>query len=238
MTVELPTCSPLPAVPAPLSVRLPGGISLVASPITAGLIVTPLVQAQSMISALGPALAGLAPALTLIEAVVAIMDTVKAIPGLVVGDVEGFASALERAVNAVAKLVGMAPQLSLPVAIADTLRVLGVALRATADALESVNAAGVEAAALVARAQAEGDANLEAVGRCLEAQSTALAGHALASLGGAGALLSTMGNLAQMVPGLPALPTLDGLTGLPLDEVITMLRTIAGVLEALPIPGG
>lgn len=236
MAVGSPTCSALPSPPEPLSVRLPGGITITAAPITPGLVVTDLGNVQALMAQLSPAFAGMAPAMTLIEAVVALFDVVNAIPGLIVGDVQSFTDALSRVAEAVGKLAGMAPQLSVPLAINDGLRAVSAMLRALSASLAGVSSAAARATSVIETAQQSGNAELLAVGRCLEDQAAALTEHALASLGGASVLLTIMGSLSSFVPGCPEIPGLGEITG-SADEVIEQLDALAELLDRITIPG-
>lgn len=243
MSVDTPTCVSLPSVPAPLQVRLPGGIVLQGVPSIQTGIVTPMLNVQAMLGALGPALSGLAPIFTLIDTVVAVGDTLKAIPGLIVGDVESFTDALGRVVEGIGKLVQMAPQVAVPVLVMDVVAVITQGLQAQRELLVRVlelqqQAQDVldQAAALVPP-NAVVQANLEAAAACMEAQAALMTAHSEAAMGPLVQLQGMITNLMNMVPGLPALPDLSELTGDSAEQLIETLDTVIQVLQAFQIPG-
>jgi hypothetical protein len=200
-------------------------------------VVTELLQVQAMMAALSPALAAIQPALKVIDAVVSLFEVVKAVPTLVLGDVQGFVDALATCAQKMASLSSIVPQLSVPAMVLDVIQVLATFCRATADQLRGIGSVLSSAEALKAHAVASGDAALQAAAECSIAQADSMLSHATASMGPFGSLLGLVTGLISMLPSpveLPGVPDLDGLTP---TEAAEALDFLADVLGAIQIPG-
>lgn len=237
MTVPTPTCVTLPSPPTPLRLRFPGGITLEGIPNLEGGIITPLGSIQALLAATTPALAGLQPVFLIIDAVTKVVAVIQAVPGLIVGNAVDFLEALGEAVKAAAALAQLQPALSLPLLLADLISAMIATLQALRDEVTEFAALSTQADAIIAAAQAAGDAAMEAEGNCYKAQAEAYGQHVIASLGPMGQLMDIAGQLAGLMPSPPALPSIGDATGLDLDALADFLDTLISTFEAVEIPG-
>jgi hypothetical protein len=192
-----------------------------------------------MLTAIGPALAGLQPVFILIDTVVAIKDTIEAIPGLIALDIQPFTNALARVSEGVAKMGAMAPQVAVPIAVSDFLSVALAMVRAVKTMVEDSAALSADADSIIAAAAASVPPNvkLQATGTCIQAQADKLLEHANASLGPVGGLMGAAQGLLDLIPGMPSLPAVSDLTGSSAEEAIAALDALIAALELVQIPG-
>ncbi len=235
MAVDHAPCVAVAPPPSPLSIQLPGGITLKSMPISGAIAATELNYVQAMMAQLAPALAALQPIFVLIDTVTALRDTVAAIPGLIALDVDTFTDALGRVVEGVTTLAGMAPQASVPVLVRDLVAFLVAVLGVLEDELDVIVSAEADAAQVLADAATAPDAYkdlLKADGECMQAQAAAQLQHAVAAIGPVQSLLSIIGLLSQMVPGIPGMPDLGDLTG-SATEVKAVIGALRDALDVL-----
>jgi len=112
-------CTPYPDPPGRHSVTLPGGAVIESPPIFDPH--TKLIELQSMMAVLSPALAGLVPAMATLMALVAVIDMVKAIASL---DPVAIANAMADFIEAVEKIAGLVPAVSFPLMIVGILTLI------------------------------------------------------------------------------------------------------------------
>ena len=237
MTLPNPACVVIPPAPAPLRIRIPGGITIEGLPNLEGGIITALGSVQSLLQSLTPAMAALQPMFLIIDAVSKLMAVLQAVPGLVAGNLPDFLQAMDEAVKAVLALAQLEPSISLPLMLSDMITAMTTALQALKDAVVELQALSTQADAVIAQAQAAGDTALEAVGDCMKAQAEAYGGHVIASLGPLGNLMDMAGQLAGLMPAPPPLPTVGDATGMDLDELADFLDTMIAAFQAVNIPG-
>lgn len=239
MTIPAPECIPIQPPPPPLRLRLPGGIEIVGAPISPSGIVSELLNVQSMLLAAMPAIAGIMPVMNIINAVIAIKDTIVAVPLLFVGDIQGFTDALEKLFEAMAAVGAMVPQLSIPVMAFDIIAIIAAALRVMETQLETAVGMIEQATALAEQGESmippNPDLILAAV--CLEQQAEGLLAHTIAALGPIATIIGIVQLLMDLVPGLPALPELGDLSGEALDDALEAIRAFRELIEAIEIPG-
>lgn len=216
---------------------MPGGLTIQGIPLLNGGVITATAQIQSLLQSMGPAMAGLQPAFLVIDAIVKIMAVFDAIPGLITGNVVGFYNALADATKAVLALAQLQPALSLPLMLSDLIGALTTALVALKEEVVALQAMSAQGDALIAQAQAAGDAVLEGVGQCLKTQADAYNAHMIASLGPIGQLIDMATQLAGLMPSPPALPTVGDATGLDLDGLADFLDNLIAAFRAISIPG-
>ena len=234
--VAFPTCPTVPEPPPPLRIRIPGGITIEAIPPLEGKIITPLGAVQALLNQLGPAMAALQPIFLIVNAVNSLIEVIKAVPGLVGGNIPDFITALNDAIEAVAALLQFQPALSLPLLIADMINAIVTVLTALRDVVTQLQALEAQGAAVVAQAQAAGDAALEAAGNCMLQQASAYEAHVTASLGPLEHLLDTVKTLAGLMPSPPEIPGIgDAPSGL--DALADFLDGLIAVFSVIEIPG-
>jgi hypothetical protein len=201
-----------------------------------GKVITPLGAIQALLNQAGPALAALQPIFLIINAVNSLIEVIKAIPGLITGNVPDFITALNDAIDAVAALLQFQPALSLPLLIADMINAIETILIALRDLVTQLQALESQAQAVIAEGQAAGDAALEAAGDCMQAQATAYEAHVSASMGPLNSLLDMLKILAGLMPNPPEIPSIeDAPSGL--DALAAYLDALIEVFSAIEIPG-
>jgi hypothetical protein len=196
-------------------------------------IVTPLAQAQALLAALSPAMAAIRPALMVLDAVLALFKVIQKVPTLVLGDVEGFVSALADAAEKVGKLVGLVPQVSVPIMMNDLVGVMAAFCTGMAAELRAVGSVITQATALRAQAMAAGDAALTAAADCALAQGNAALAHLGASMGPFGSLLDLGSAFLGMIPGGKSLPGAPDLAGSTAEQAAEALEQVGAVLSAM-----
>lgn len=224
--MAIPICIEIPAFPEPPALTLPGGLSM---------------QQLNLLDAIQPALAPLMPLFDIIETVVALYNTVKAIPDCLgpPPDPSALLAALPGLAEQIAKLLKLIPPLSLPLTIIGIIDlVLGT--------LESVRAQLVHVQGQMAiiersvdRARNLDDAGLLAITACAQANVAQESSNIGKELAGVGRLLGILGLFMGMIGG-PEVPDLSGLSGKGLDEVLmpldALMETLKSVRRAIPVP--
>lgn len=237
MAVDRPTCTPVDSPPSPLSIRLPGGIVLQSMPLSSEIVATELSYVQAMMAQLAPFLGMAYPFFIAVDTLIALKDTVVAIPGLIGGDVPTFRDAKDRVLDGVAKLTGMAPAASVPLLIRDLVAFLVVALsviEAQLDEIIEMEAEAQQALDDAATAPEAYAADLQIQGECIQAQAAAMLEHAVAAVGPVQGLLTIIGVLSQLVQGIPGMPEAGDLSG-SAEEVKIAISTLREALSILPV---
>lgn len=112
-------CVPVGDPPGNHTIVFPGGMRISTPPMFRPY--ERLVELESMFQALAPAIAAMAPVFTMLEALVAVMDFSKALATLNPSEIaDAFGAFLE----AMEKLLGIVPQLSLPLMILGLLQLI------------------------------------------------------------------------------------------------------------------
>jgi len=230
------TAGTIPEPPQALSVTLPGGLTLEASPSTGAAVVgSDLAAAMSMIGQLGPALGALAPVLKVIDAVTSLFAVLQRAPEIPV-DPTGFLEALEEAAQKVAALAPLIPQVSVPAMLGGAIAAVAAHVRAVAAQAATIAEAEAKAQALLEEATDANDAALAAEAQCALDNAAVMTRHAEAALGPVGAILDVITGLMSFLPtpvDLPGLPAPGGSA----TALASALTTLAETLEAIRIPG-
>jgi hypothetical protein len=220
------TCTHLPASPPPLRLSLPGGASLLDA--------EPLRLAQ-------PALAPLQPFFQLLDAFLAVVRVLEAIPAAfaVPPDPTAIVARLAELGPKVAALLDLAPQLAVPVTVASVLDA-GLDLLAQATLrIDSLEATAARAAVAAARAAALTDAQLARFAACAQADTATATANLVRELSPLAGVLTLATSLLALVGG-PPLPSLTALDGLPLADLRAGLATVTAALQAaraaIPLP--
>jgi len=188
-----------------------------------------------MFAALAPAMAAMGPVFTIIEVVGALIDFVKAVASL---DPVAIAEAAVAFAQAVDKLLGIIPQVSLPLFIVGLL-VLVVDLLATLiDFLQSIQQQQAQIDAMKEYAQSQGLERMYQDALCLDANLQVQLEYFNNGMGALAAFMVIIEALGS-IAGLDLSFDMDtGGGGLDdtLDRLASIVDTITLVLEAIPIP--
>ena len=224
--MALPICLEIPEIPDPLSITLPGGVTM---------------QQINLMQAIQPALTPLMPLFDIIDTVVAVFNCVKAIPDSLgpPPDPTALAACIPELAEKVAKLLRLIPQLSLPYTIIGIIDLVIDTLRQARSQLMNLQQQMQQILGAIDRATELEDAGLMAITSCAQAnvaQEAANVGKALASLGKLIGIL----NIFLGIVGGPEVPDLSNLAGRPLDEVVPPIDAIVKALQdvrgAIPVP--
>jgi len=224
--MSLPICIEIPELPDPISITLPGGVSM---------------ESINLLEQLQPALAPLVPLFNIVDTVVALFNCIKAIPE-VIGPppnptiLAACIPELAEKVNALLKLI---PQLSLPYTILGAIDLVIDTLRQVRSQLLHLQQQTAQITGAIDRATELEDAGLMAITQCAQhniEREAANVGKGLASLGKLIGLL----NLFLGMIGGPEIPDLSDLAGRPLDEALepldALIETLQSAREAIPVP--
>ena len=224
--MALPICLEIPEIPDPLSITLPGGVTM---------------QQINLMQAIQPALTPLMPLFDIIDTVVAVFNCVKAIPDSLgpPPDPTALAACIPELAEKVAKLLRLIPQLSLPYTIIGIIDLVIDTLRQARSQLMHLQQQMQQILGAIDRATELEDAGLMAITSCAQAnvaQEAANVGKSLASLG---KLIGILNIFLGIVSG-PEVPDLSNLAGRPLDDVIPPIDAIIEALQtvrsAVPVP--
>lgn len=217
--MALPICLEIPEIPDPLSITLPGGVTM---------------QQINLMQAIQPALTPLMPLFDIIDTVVAVFNCVKAIPDSLgpPPDPTALAACIPELAEKVAKLLRLIPQLSLPYTIIGIIDLVIDTLRQARSQLMHLQQQMQQILGAIDRATELEDAGLMAITSCAQAnvaQEAANVGKSLASLGKLIGIL----NIFLGIVGGPEVPDLSNLAGRPLDDVIPPIDAIIEALQTV-----
>ena len=224
--MTLPLCLPLLEIPDPMGLTLPGGVTI---------------EQINLMQIVQPALTPLVPIFNIIDSVVAVFQCIQAIPDALgpPPDPTVIAACLPDLTEKVNKLLGLIPQLSLPLMLVGLIDLVIDGLEQARALLVHLEEQMQQILRAVDRAAELEDAGLSAIASCAQAnvaQEAANVGKSLASLG----RLIGLVNLFLGMIGGPTVPDLSGLAGRPLDEVIPLIDGLIEVFQtaraAVPLP--
>jgi hypothetical protein len=224
--VSLPICLHIPEIPDPLSITLPGGVSM---------------ESINLMEQIQPALTPLVPLFNIIDTVVALFNCVKAIPDMMgpPPDPTVLAACIPELAEKVNALLKLIPQLSLPYTIIGIIDLVIDTLRQVRSQLLHMQAQMEQILGAIDRATELEDAGLMAITNCAQenvAQEAANVGKSLAAMG---KLIGILNLFLGMVGG-PEVPDLSALAGTPLDEAIppidAIIESLQTVRDAVPVP--
>jgi hypothetical protein len=224
----------LPDPPDEIQITLPAGMSLTSLPSPVGLVATDFSAVQSIMTQLGPALAGLQPVFLVIDAVTAIFTVLERAPEIPF-DPAGFVEALDEARKKLAKLGTLVPQLSVPLMVVTTISACAKYLTAVIGQLTDIVAAGNTAQALMDQAVAAADTQLQTEAQCALDNVSKITEHAAAALGPITGVLSSLTSLIGFLPAPVELPAMPDASGMAAQEMIDALQPIVAILEAIQI---
>lgn len=223
--MALPPLVRLAPAPDPVSVTLPGGVTM---------------QQQDLLKVIQPALTPLMPVFNILDAVLAVFNTVKAIPESLgpPPDPTKLVSAVVDMTRKVSRLLRLVPQLSLPYTIIGVVDLVLDTLAQLRDQLVFLQHAAERLAALTQRAAELNDAGLVAVATCARANIEQEAANLAKGLGAVNTLLGILGLLLSMIGG-PRVPDASALAGKPLTDALKplddLVRTLQQLRAAIPV---
>jgi hypothetical protein len=234
-TVNLADRCKIVAQAPELKLTLPGGAVLQAS---AGMEKgAAIAVVRPFLASITSSMAFLAPAFTGLEVGTAALKAIAAVPKLITQPQKLLEELLNLA-KVAPKVLGLAPQFSLPPVVRDTLNIVAVSLRAIQEELTEFIAqenAIDEAEALAVQLDLP---QLAASVSCARGELAASQANLMASLGPLNKLLDFIRALVALLPVPIEIPTLDNL-GENAQEILAVLGTLADTLEqiAQTIPG-
>ncbi len=224
--MALPILIRIPALPDPLSMTLPGGVTM---------------QQQDLLKVIQPALTPLMPVFNILDAVIAVFNTVKAIPESLgpPPDPTKLVSAIVEMTKKVSKLLRLVPQLSLPYTIIGVVDLVLDTLSKLRDQLVFLQVQARQLGRMTQLAAELNDAGLAAIAACTRANIEQEATNLGKGLGALGTLLGILDIFMAMVGG-PKAPDLSAMAGKPLDDAVKplddLVRTLQQLRSAIPVP--
>ena len=224
--MALPICIEIPELPDPLSITLPGGVSM---------------ESINLMEQIQPALTPLMPLFDIIDTVVAVFNCIKAIPDTLgpPPDPTVLAACIPELAEKVAKLLKLIPQLSIPLTIIGIIDLIIDVLRQARTMLLHLQAQMQQITGAIDRATDLEDAGLMAITSCAQANVAQEAANVGKSLAALGKLIGILNIFLELV-GAPTVPDLSDLAGTPLDEVVPPLDAIVDQLtqvrDMVPVP--
>ena len=224
--MPLPICIEIPELPDPLSITLPGGVTM---------------ESINLMEQIQPALTPLVPLFNIIDTVVAVFNCIKAIPDTLgpPPDPTVLAACIPELAEKVNALLKLIPQLSLPYTIIGVVDLVIDTMRQARSQLLHLQQQMVQILGAIDRATELEDAGLMAITSCAQANVSQEAANVGKSLASIGKLIGLLNLFLGMVGG-PEVPDLSDLAGRPLDEAIApidaIIETLQGVRDAVPVP--
>ena len=240
--MAIPECKPIPRLPAPRQIVFPGGAALSQVLAAGSEIPSGLDAATNLLAQASPAMAPLMPMFNIIDAVLALVECVQAVPDALgpPPDPAKMVEALSGLAEKLPKLLDLLPQVATPRMVIGMLDTLIDFLEGLRDQIEAILLQAERTRAARAKAEELGDANLLYIAGCAEAQGQAQ----LQAMADALAPMNTLGSGLSLflgLLGLPEVPALDGLINIEnpeagfvrIDDLIDLLRSIR---DAVPLP--
>ena len=198
-------CPAFPDAVEPPSIQFPGGITLEAG--SAGDdYPTALGLTTNLLSQAGPVMGGLAPFFTLLDVVIKLFETVKAIPDSILSlNPQPLIEAIQELTQAVAEVVKLIPQLSLPVMIVGLIDTIIIFLEGLVPELVALGELQTKADGIRSAGEDEGIQRLIDFADCLDADVASQTDALSKSLGPVGQIIEVM-NILLSLAGLPAIP--------------------------------
>lgn len=227
--------APMPGVAPPISIKLPGGVTL--SSVTPKGGGSALDQVRALMGTAGAAMAPLSPVFDLIGTVVAIVEFAKSIPKLLT-EPKVVIENLEALVEKAAKLLKLVPQLSVPIMVLSIVdAVLALLDGMTTELLKLVEQQEriAKAKALVGTVPA-----LQQVVAAAEARAAAQQASIMGALGAIGPILELVNTFISLVPGMKPIALggagEGGDVGQVIKDIAGLVQTLKQIRQAIPLP--
>ena len=240
--MAIPECKPIPRLPAPRQIVFPGGAALSQVLAAGSEVPSGLDAATNLLAQASPAMAPLMPIFNIIDAVLALVACVQAVPDALgpPPDPAKMAEALSGLAEKLPKLLDLLPQVATPRMVIGMLDTLIDFLEGLRDQIEAILLQAERTRAARAKAEELGDANLLHIAGCAE-------GHTQAQLQAMADALAPMNTLTSALSlflgllGLPEVPVLDGLIDSAEPEagfaaIDALVATLRSIRDAVPLP--
>jgi hypothetical protein len=242
MLMGIPECKPIPRLPAPRQIVFPGGAALSQVLAAGSEIPSGLDTATNLLAQASPAMAPLMPIFNILDAVLALVECVQAVPDALgpPPDPAKMVEALSGLAEKLPKLLDLVPQLAAPRMVLGMLDTLIDFLEGLRDQIEAILLQAERTQAARAKAEQLGDENLLHIAGCAQ-------GHAQAQLQAMADSLAPMNTLAGALNlflgllGLPEVPAFDGLIDSANPEagfaaIDALVDTLRSIRDAVPLP--
>jgi hypothetical protein len=240
--MAIPECKPIPRLPAPRQIVFPGGAALSQVLAAGSEVPSGLDAATNLLAQASPAMAPLMPIFNIIDAVLALVECVQAVPDALgpPPDPAKMVEALSGLAEKLPKLLDLLPQVATPRMVIGMVDTLIDFLEGLRDQIEAILLQAERTRAATAKAEELGDANLLHIAGCAEAQGQAQLQAMADALAPMNTPMSALSLFLGLL-GLPEVPALDGLINIEnpedafvrIDDLINLLRSIR---DAVPLP--
>jgi len=216
----------IPPLRDPQTLALPGGASM---------------QHTELVEIVQPALTPLMPVFDILDALLGVVGCVQAVPDTL-GPPPNPAALIQKLAELapkVTKLLGLVPQLSLPLALLGLVDLLIDTLVQVRDVLVALRDQDERVRITRLRAEELGDPQLATIADQAAADIETEVQNAAKRLAAMSRLVATVNAFMGMVGG-PEVPDLSTVTGKPLEEAIVvvsdLILTLQTVRQAIPVP--
>jgi hypothetical protein len=240
--MAIPECKPIPRLPAPRQIVFPGGAALSQVLAAGSEIPSGLDAATNLLAQASPAMAPLMPLFNIIDAVLALVECVQAVPDALgpPPDPAKMTEALSGLAEKLPKLLDLLPQVATPRMVMGMLDTLIDFLEGLRDQIEAILLQAERTRAARAKAEELGDANLLHIAGCAEAQGQAQLQAMADALAPMNTLTSALSLFLRLL-GLPEVPALDGLIDITnpdagLAAIDALIDTLRSIRDAVPMP--
>jgi hypothetical protein len=240
--MAIPACKPIPRLPTPRQIVFPGGAALSQVLAAGSEIPSGLDAATNLLAQASPAMAPLMPIFNIIDAVLALVECVQAVPDALgpPPDPAKMVEALSGLAEKLPKLLDLVPQLAVPRMVIGMLDTLIDFLEGLRDQIEAILLQAERTQAARAKAEEIGDANLLHIAECAEGHAQAQLQAMAGALAPMNALVSAL-NLFLGLFGLPEIPALDGLINITNPDagfaaIDALVDTLQSIRDAVPLP--
>jgi hypothetical protein len=227
-------CRALDEYPEDLCVALPGGAIICAQ--ANGLPPSLYALARGLLGQASSALAPLTPIFDIIEAIVGLLECVKAIPDALgpPPDPSKLTSCIPNLVEKVNKLLRLLPAFSVPVLIRDILNALIVACNGAIVELEAIQTMLNN----IATARSIGNLSLLEAIDCEERSVAVEMDNLTRAFGAINSMIELLNSLGSLI-GFPEIPTIGGSgfdPALAIEGLQTTVETLTVLRDSIPLP--
>jgi hypothetical protein len=240
--MAIPECKPIPRLPAPRQIVFPGGAALSQVLAAGSEIPSGLDAATNLLAQASPAMAPLMPIFNIIDAVLALVECVQAVPDALgpPPDPAKMVEALSGLAEKLPKLLDLLPQVATPRMVIGMLDTLIDFLEGLRDQIEAILLQAERTRAARIRAEELGDTNLLHIAGCAEAQGQAQLQAMTDALAPMNSLTSALSLFLGML-SLPEVPALDRLIDITnpdagLAAIDALVDTLRSIRDSVPLP--
>jgi hypothetical protein len=240
--MAIPECKPIPRLPAPRQIVFPGGAALSQVLAAGSEIPSGLDAATNLLAQASPAMAPLMPLFNIIDAVLALVECVQAVPDALgpPPDPVKMVEALSGLAEKLPKLLDLLPQVATPRMVIGMVDTLIDFLEGLRDQIEAILLQAERTRTARAKAEELGDANLLHIAGCAEAQGQAQLQAMADALAPMNSLTSALSLFLGLL-GLPEVPAFDGLIDIENPDtgfaaIDAFIDTLRSIRDAVPLP--